>query len=535
VVSTSAEATSSSPRTFVGLRIASLAVAALFAVPFVYLVVENLTAGDSPLSFLTAEGLGPLLRSVVLAVAVAAAATTLGTAAAWLVARTDLPGKRLWRVLLPLPLVIPSFIGAFIMISTFAPGGLLETILSPLGIEGIPAIRGFIGSFLVLTLFTYPYVYLPVAARFRQLPSSLEESSRLLGSGGWPTFFRVVLPQARGAVLAGSLLVFLYTISDFGVVQLMRYDALTRVIYATRLFDRTTSIALTLQLGLLALLVVATERVITARPTQARIARPAGSLTVRLGRYRPLSLTFVAGLVGAALAIPVGVLIFWAVRGLVQGSTSGVLVTGSIFRAVFNTAFASVSAAIVAVVVVLPIAYLTVRHRSRIGGVSNAVVVGGFALPGLAIALSMVYLTVSRPLLSPLYQTLLLLVAAYVIHFGAQALRASQVALSGVPTSLEDAAQVLGVHRWQRFARIELPLMRPGLLAGAGLVLLNAMKELPATLLLAPAGFQTLAMKIWQASESAFFSDAAIAALILIALSGVLTWLLVIRRAEGTS
>lgn len=520
-------------RGLIGLRAAALVVAALFAVPFLYLVGENVTAGDSPWTFLTVEGLGPLARSVALASAVSMAATVLGTAAAWLVARTDLPWKRFWRVLLPLPLVIPSFIGAFIMISTFAPGGLLETILSPLGIDRIPTVRGFLGAFLVLTLFTYPYVYLPVAARFRQLPSSLEESSRLLGAGAWPTFFRVVLPQARGAVLAGTLLVFLYSISDFGVVQLMRYDALTRVIYATRLFDRPTSLALTLQLGLLALLIVATERIVTAHPTQARTSRAAGSLLVPLRRYRTLGVAFVAGLVGAALAVPVGVLIFWATRGLVQGSTSGVLVTSSITGPILNTAFVSLSAALVAVIVVLPIAYLTVRHRSRIGDVSNAVVVGGFALPGLAIALSMVYLTVSRPLLSPLYQTLLLLVAAYVIHFGAQAMRAAQVALSGVPTSLEDAAQVLGVRRWNRFVRVELPLMRPGLLAGAGLVLLNAMKELPATLLLAPAGFQTLAMKIWQASESAFFSDAAIAGLILIALSGVLTWLLVIRRAEG--
>ncbi len=98
--------------------------------------------------------------------------------------------------------------------------------------------------------------------------------------------------------------------------------------------------------------------------------------------------------------------------------------------------------------------------------------------------------------------------------------------------AVEDAARVLGVTRWRRFLRVELPLMRPGLLAGGGLVMLNAMKELPATLLLAPAGFQTLAMKTWQATESASFSDAAIAALVLIGLSGVLTWFLVIRRSD---
>ena len=516
------------------LRVAATIIAAGFAVPFLYLLTENLLS-DRPLGFLTGEALGPLLRTVALAIAVALAATTLGTLAAWLVARTDLPGKRFWRVVLPLPLVIPSFIGAFVMIAAFAPGGLLESMLSPFGVAKLPAVRGFAGAFVVLTLFTYPYVYLPVAARLRQLSSSLEESSRLLGSNGWATFVRVVLPQSRGAVLAGGLLVFLYTLSDFGVVQLMRYDALTRAIYSTRLFDRTTSLALTLQLGVLALLVVATERVVITGPKQIKTARATRPLLVTLGRTRLAALAFVAFLVGLALFVPVAVLGFWAIRGIVSGSTSGVLVTGSILGPTFNTAMASVAAALVAVAVVLPVAYLTVRRRSRIGDLSNAVIVGGFALPGLAIALSMVYLTVSSDVLAPVYQTLTLLIAAYVIHFGAQALRASQVALSGVPTSLEDAAQVLGVKRWNRFTRVELPLMRPGLLAGAGLVLLNSMKELPATLLLAPAGFQTLAMKIWQATESAFFSDAAIAALILIILSGILTWLLVIRRAEANS
>lgn len=514
------------------MTLGSSIVAALFSVPFVYLVVENLTQEGSRASFLSSTRFAPVARSLVLAAAVAVAATLLGTTAAWLMAKTDLPGKRLWRLLLPLPLVIPSFIGAFVMISTFAPGGLVESLLSPFGVERLPSIRGFFGAFFVLTLFTYPYVYLPVAARFRQLPSSLEESSRLLGSGPLRTFFKIVLPQARSSIAAGSLLVFLYTISDFGVVQLMRFDALTRVIYSTRLFDRATSLALTLQLGLLALLVVATERVITARPIQTKSARASASLVVPLRGFRSAGVGFIAGLVTFALLIPVAVLVYWAARGIAQGSTSGVLVTGSIWRPMINTAAASVAAAVVAGLVVLPLAYLTVRHRSRAGDIGNAVVVGGFALPGLAIALSLVYLTVSTPMLTPLYQSLFLLVAAYVIHFGAQALRASQVALAAVPTSLEDAAQVLGVRRWQRFVRVELPLMRPGLLAGAGLVLLNSMKELPATLLLAPAGFQTLAVKVWQASESAFFSDAAIAGLLLISLSGLLTWFLVIRRAE---
>jgi iron(III) transport system permease protein len=145
----------------------------------------------------------------------------------------------------------------------------------------------------------------------------------------------------------------------------------------------------------------------------------------------------------------------------------------------------------------------------------------------------LVYATVnSGGVLTPLYQTFPLLVAAYVLHFGAHGLRAGQVALDALPQRVDDAAKMLGARRWQRLVRIDLPVMRPDLLAGGGLVLLSVMKELPASLLLAPAGFQTLAMKIWGATESAYFADAAVFSLALIILSGILTWVLVIRRGE---
>ncbi len=163
-------------------------------------------------------------------------------------------------------------------------------------------------------------------------------------------------------------------------------------------------------------------------------------------------------------------------------------------------------------------------------------VVGGFALPGLVIALALVFWTLGAPEpFASLYQTLPLLVGAYVLHFGALALGTAQVAVAGIPRSLEDAARVLGGGRLRRFARVELPLMAPGLAAGAGLVLLSAMKELPATLLLAPAGFPTLATRIWSAAEDAFWADASLAALALVAVSGVLTWLLLIRRGRAVA
>ena len=128
-----------------------------------------------------------------------------------------------------------------------------------------------------------------------------------------------------------------------------------------------------------------------------------------------------------------------------------------------------------------------------------------------------------------LYQSLPLLVLAYVVHFGAQALRAGQVAVGGLPRRMGDAARMLGARRVRRLATVELPLMRPGLVSGGGLVLLSTMKELPATLLLAPTDFDTLATRIWGAYQGGFLAETGVTSLVLVALAGVLTWLLILR------
>jgi iron(III) transport system permease protein len=272
------------------------------------------------------------------------------------------------------------------------------------------------------------------------------------------------------------------------------------------------------------------------RGPRGRLAAGARSLRVPLGRWRGPAVALVAGVVGLALVAPVGVLVFWVARGLFLGSSrAGALVTdaGALAVPAANTAVMAVLAALVAVAAVLPVAYLTVRHASRLAGGANAVIVGGFALPGLVVALALAFWTLQAPWpLAALYQTQALLVFAYVVHFGSQALRAAQVAVAAVPGRLDDAARTLGAGRLRRLRTIELPLAAPGLLAGAGLVLLSTMKELPATLLLAPPGFETLATRIWNATEDAFLADASLAALLLLLLSGVLTFLLVVRHAD---
>ncbi|MGH9013542.1 MAG: ABC transporter permease [Acidimicrobiia bacterium] len=513
------------------LTAGSLVVAALFAGPLVYLAVRNAQRGGDALDVVRSSAAsGPLARTLLLAATVAAACAALGMAVAWLVVRTDLPAGRVFRVLLALPLVIPSFVGALALVAAFAQGGLLDELL---GIERFPQVRGYWAAFATLTLLSYPYVYLPVAARLSALPPSLEETARSLGRSPTAVFGTVVLPQAMGAVVAGALLVFLYVVSDFGAVSILRYDTLTVRIDSARLFDPTTARALGLLLALVALAVVAIERAVSRRRVHTEaVAAGRSSFQAPLGLWKAPAFLFVTAVVATALVAPLAVLARWVWRGLGDDRSSRGTGFSDLWHPLLNTAGIAVVTAVVAVAVVLPVAYLTVRHRSRAGSVANALVVGGFALPGLVIALAVVFWVLQAPLFGGLYQTFPLLVFAYVVHFGAQAMRSSQVAVSGVPRRIDDAARSLGAGRLRRLGTVEVPLMLPGLAAGAGLVLLSTMKELPATLLLAPIGFDTLATRIWSATESAFFARAGLSALALVALSGVLTWLLTIRRLE---
>lgn len=514
-----------------GLSAVSVAVAAVFATPLLYLV-SRVVVGDVAASTVFAD---PILRealanTLILATLVGASTAVLGTATAWLVARSDVPGRRLLAVLIPLPLVFPSFVGALALQSSVAPGGLLETALGPFGVGRLPRIDGLLGSWLVLTLFTFPYVQLPVAARLRGLSPSIEESARLLGRRPLAVFWQVVLPQTRSAIAAGTLLTFLYAVSDFGAVDLLGYPALTRVIYANRLLRRDLALALGLVLAVVALVVTAAERRASRRATVTASLRTKRSLTVPLGRWRWPAFVATTFLLLNALVAPVASLLHWTRRGLASGSLDVAEV--ELWRPVANTAFIGVVTALVAVAAVLPLAVLAGRYRSRVAGPALTLVVGGFALPGIVIALAVVFLSLRAPFLDRLYQTFPLLVVAYVIHFGAQSVRAAGVAVGAVPSRLDDAARMLGAGRWRRFARVDLPMMAPGLAAGGGLVLLSTMKELPATLLLAPTGFETLATRIWGATEANALSEAGLTALALLALSGVLTWLLVVRRAD---
>lgn len=518
------------------LQLASAVLAGLFAFPSIYLVWRNFTTDADPLGLLFSDRtLGPLWRTLRLAVAVSVSAATLGTALAWLSTRTDLPFRRFWRTILPIPLVFPTFIGAAAFIRTLNPGGLVNDLLEQVGVAETFELRGFLGAWLVLTLFTYPYVYLPVASRLIRLPASLEESARVLGDSPAQTFRRIVLPQSATAIGAGTLLVFLYTISDFGAVQLMRYDTLTRAI-ETNLARPAVAFAMSLILLVLALAVVAAEQRLTRSAAVAPSGRASRRAIYPLGRWRVPSLVTMILAAGLAVGAPMVAILDWAADGLLRSRRGGrplVINSDKVIEASWHTLESSVITAIVAVAAVLPVAYLVGRYRSRLGNASLAVVTATFAIPGILIALALRFWTLRSGIAGDLlYDTKVLLIFAYVVRFGSLAMGVALVAVQTVPDRFHDAAATLGASRIRRLKTIDIPLMAPGLLAGAGLVLLSTMKELPISLILAPLGYRTLTTRIFDSFEEAFVAEAGIMAAVLVIMSGVLSWFLVIRRAD---
>lgn len=509
----------------------ALLISAALLLPPLYLGFRSFSGGLAEVAevVLDPDTLLVLLRSVVLAAVVTTATVVIAVPIAWLTVRTDLPLKRLWAVLAALPLVIPSYVGGFVLVSALGPRGMLQGSLERFGVERLPEIYGFPGAALALTLFTYPYVLLTTRSSLRNMDPAVEEASRILGVGPWRTFFRVTLPNMRPGIVAGALLVALYVLSDFGVVSLLQYGTFSREIYIQyrSAFDRTPAAILGLMLVCLTVAILLVEGRSRGRAAYHRSSAGAARryTTVRLGRWRWVATGFCLVVVSVALLLPVGVLVFWLVRGLASGESLNPLWTAAL-----NSAYVSGLAALVAAGCAIPVGVLAVRFRGRMSSSVEKLAYLGYALPGIALALALVFFGANYAPWA--YQTLGLLVFAYVIHFLPQALGATRAGLLQVRPSVEEAARGLGRGPLKVLASVTAPLASPGIMAGAALVFLTTMKELPATLLLSPTGFETLATRVWSATSGAFFARAAAPALLLIAISVIPMYLLTIRDAD---
>ncbi|MFP5351578.1 MAG: ABC transporter permease [Actinomycetota bacterium] len=517
-------------RTPHGLLLLALPVCAVMLLPIGYLLVRAAEADASSWDLiLRARTIELAARSIGLAVAVTGAGVVIGVPLAWLTVRTDLPAKRLWAVLLSLPLVIPSYVGAFALLAAFGPRGMLQQALEgPFGVTRIPDISGFPGAFISLTLFTYPYVFLLVATALRGLDPSLEEAARSLGRSRWSTFRSVTLPMLRPSIAAGSLLVALYTLHDFGAVSLMRFNVFTQAIYLQYkgAFDRTPAAILSLMLIALALAVLTLERRARGRARYHRSgagsARPLPP--VPLERWKWPAFAGCVALTVIAFVGPISVLVFWLARGITIGNEPVIA-----WAAAGGSIVAAAGGAGVALIAGLPIALLSARHPGRWSGAAEAVSYSGFALPGIVVALAFVFFAANFT--PALYQSLPLVVIAYTVLFLPQMTEPLRGSLMQVGPRIEEAGRALGKSRSKVFRSLTAPLIWRGAAAGAALVFLTAMKELPATLLLRPTGFETLATRVWTGAAAGLYSRAAGPALMLILICSIPLYVLA-RKVE---
>jgi ABC-type Fe3+ transport system permease subunit/ABC-type Fe3+/spermidine/putrescine transport system ATPase subunit len=506
-------------RTPVGLTLLAGAVAATVVIPVVWIGVVALSVDfDRAVSIVLRRGmLDVLLNTVVLIVAVTTLSVLIAVPLAFLTVLTDLPFKRFWIVALSLPLVVPSFVSAFSFVSVWGPQGRLQSVLAPLGVESLPEIYGMPGTVFVLTLYNYPFVYLTTIAGLRALDKTYVDAARSLETGIRGVFLRIVLPMVKPAVAAGALLTALETAGDFGVPAILRLSVFTRQIYLEyNALAHDYAAMLSLHLVAITLVILLVESQVRSHERIHGSARGnSGPYTIRLGRWRWPALIVPAAIVALAILVPIGFLFSWLLTGPDAYAGSFGFEPGYAINSVYVSALAAVVAACLA----LPVAYLAARHRSPLSGTLERATYVGFAVPGVVIGLSLVYFATRY--LPAAYQTVPLVVFAYVVLYLPLAVGSTRAAILYVNPQFVEAARSLGNTPFQAFRRITLPLVFPGVVAGAALVFLHGMKELPATLLLRPIGFDTLATFIWAAERNAYYGYAAVPALVLVFISGL--------------
>ncbi len=462
------------------------------------------------------------VNSLALMLAVTLFSILLGVPLAVLTTQTDLPYPRFWTIVAALPLVIPSYIGAIAFVSMFGSGGEIDSLF---GVT-LPRVHGVSGATFIITLYTYPYVFLTTRAALISMDSSLVDAARTLNHGPLKSFRRITFPIIRPGIAAGALLAALYAISDFGTPAFMQASVFTSRIYG-EFSGFAVEYAALLALQLIA--IVAVILVIEAgigRDQDTSGGGGSGSI-IRLGRWKWLAMGFVSLLGFLTLVVPVAIFTNWMFR------SEGERIPALEFHpeVALNSVYLAALAALIACLFALPVAYYSGRTNSLLSRVLERATYVGFAVPGVVIGLALVFLG-TRTFPAYYREGVALLVFGYVIRFLPQAVGTVRSSVLQIEDNTIEAARTLNVGRLETFRRVTLPMIMPGIVAGAVLVFLTTMKELPLTLMLQPIGMDTLVIKVWQANDALAYRYAAIPALLLVLISGVT--MIVLLRQEGS-
>ena len=531
-------------------QFAAVAIAAVVLLPLLALAWIALQGSDAWAHVAANVVPQAAWNSVRLLFGVGVLTVAIGTGAAWLVTACDFPGRGVMAWALLLPLAVPTYIVAYAYLDLLHPLGPVQSaIRALLGYDSprdfrLPDIRGLAGCIVLLGFVLYPYVYMTTRAMFMTQAASLLEAARTLGAGRAALFWRVALPLARPAIAVGAALALLETLNDIGASEFVGVQTLTVAVYTTWItrsdLPGAAQIALAMLLPVVALIVL--ERYGRRRQRYATTLRPRPMQPRRLRGFAAggaLALTALPVLVG--FIAPTAYLVAEAWQRVSEGAG----VSATLWTSAWNTLRVAMLATVVTLLagLVLALALRLAQARRATGIAGAALRIGGlgYAVPGTVLAIGLLVpmawfddganLLLRGLGLEPrmlLMGSVSALVLAYALRFLVISAGGIEAGLSRVPASLDQAARGRGLRPGAMLRRVHLPLLRPALAAAALLVFVDTMKELPATLLLRPLNFETLATWLYADAARGAYEDGAIAAL-LIVLAGLLPVILLAR------
>ena len=526
-------------------RYSSLLIALVIALPVLVVFAAWLQPAGDVWQHLADTVLAELLTNTfVLLIGVGLGVLFIGTGLAWLTAMCDFPGRKFLDWALMLPLAVPAYVLAFVMVGLFDFSGPLLSGLRAQGFDPVsfPVFRSTTGIILVMVLAFYPYVYMLARLAFISQGRNLLDSGRVLGLGPWAAFFKVAVPMARPAIAAGVALALMETLADFGAVSVFNYDTFTTAIYKTwmGLFNITAAAQLASILLLFVIAALYIERRLRQQARYEADSKTSSELRFVLTGYQKLSaIIFSFAVLIFAFVLPVIQLFIWAWEVIAQDLDS------RYFRFLFNTLFLGLFAAILASFGALMLAYTYRLQPDRFTRITVRVATVGYALPGsvLAVGIMLIVVWIDNKFLEIIQTTtgleiqpiltgsILVLIGAYVTRFMAVAYGPIDSAFARIRPSVIQAARSLGAGNWKILWRVSMPMLSGGLFSAMLLVFVEVMKEMPATLLLRPFGWDTLATRIFELTSEGEWERAALPALALI-IAGLIPVILLIKKSR---
>ena len=500
--------------------IPSIILTIVIIAPLVYLIFKSVNADSNIWEWIFRwQTLLIVIRTLTLVATVSIISLIIALPLSILTTKTDLPFKFFFTILHALPLVIPSYVGAYLFMTAFSPKGLFYKFISNyFEINSIPNLYGFWGAVIVLSLLNFPYLFLTLRASLIRIDPEIEESAKLLGLNDFSIIYKIIIPQLKPAIFSGILLISLYTLSDFGAVSLLRFKTFTWAIFLEYETGGSHSAAiLSVGLFIIAMKLIIFESLVN-RNFRYHAIKSVGQKTPLILKLKKLKIPAVLLCLivfSFSLLVPISVLSFWLIRGIYYGEIVSVD-----YLPIFNSVYISMLTTVTVILFAIPLSFLAIRHKSILGQALERLSFIGFALPTISVSLGLVY--IGARIGSPIYQSTFMLITGCLILCLPVALGPIKSRLLQINPNLEDAGKTLGYSNLMSTFRITIPILTPGLFMSSSLVFFVTMKELPAVLFLSPLNFPTLSTRIWSYTSEAFFAKAAVPSLILIFCSSII-------------